>query len=183
MVMVMTDLIAAATCMVMVMTDPCRRHRAVQVRALWLSLLNEAEEVDWSLEDTKAKFSETTRQQVVEFSAHTAELWERFRTSGPGLPTVELVVGLDELHKYEASLQDALRQREQLVLAEKLFNMPITAYPELAQQEAEIRKLGQVWAGTGGTGRPGGAGALRVGKRREGRHARTGSSLARVPVW
>ncbi|GLI59150.1 hypothetical protein VaNZ11_000978 [Volvox africanus] len=118
---------------------------ACEVRALWLSLLKEADEVDWSLEDTKKKFSETTRLQVVDFSAYSSELWERFRTTGPGLPTVELVVGLDELHKYEASLQDALRQREQLVLAEKLFDMPITAYPELAQLEAEIRKLGQVY--------------------------------------
>ncbi|KXZ49756.1 DHC2 protein [Gonium pectorale] len=118
---------------------------ACEVRALWLSLLNEAEEVDWSLEDTKKKFSETTRQQVSDFMAHSAELWERFRSSGPGLPTVELTTGLDELHKYEAALANCLRQREQLVLAEKLFDMPITAYPELAQLEAEIRKLAQVY--------------------------------------
>lgn len=117
---------------------------ACEVRALWLALLNEADEVDWSLEETKKEFSETTRQQVVDFAGYTAELWERFRTSGPGLPTVELTVGLDELHKYEGLLADALRQREQLVLAEKLFDMSITAYPELAQLEAEIRKLGQV---------------------------------------
>ncbi|PNH08033.1 Dynein-1-alpha heavy chain, flagellar inner arm I1 complex [Tetrabaena socialis] len=118
---------------------------ACQVRALWLGLLNEAEEVDWSLEDTKGKFSETTREQVADFIAVTSELWERFRTTGPGLPTMELPVGLDELRKYEGSLADALRQREQLALAEKLFDMTITAYPELASLETEIRKLGQVY--------------------------------------
>jgi dynein heavy chain len=158
------------------------RAFALQVRALWLALLADADEVDWSLEDTKAKFSETTQQQVSDFAAHTAELWERFRTTGPGLPTVvssetgdmdflvyasllrpsasprffrdilvfmdcclqELSAGLEDLHKYEAALADALRQREALVLAEKLFNMPITAYPELAHLEADIRKLAQV---------------------------------------
>nr|Q9SMH3.1 RecName: Full=Dynein-1-alpha heavy chain, flagellar inner arm I1 complex; AltName: Full=1-alpha DHC; AltName: Full=Dynein-1, subspecies f [Chlamydomonas reinhardtii]CAB56598.1 1-alpha dynein heavy chain [Chlamydomonas reinhardtii] len=118
---------------------------ASQVRALWTELLNEAEAVDWSLEETKKKFSETTRSQVSDFAAITAELWEKFRTTGPGLPTVELASGLDELHKYESNLADALRQREQLVLAEKLFGMEITAYPELAQLESEIRKLAQVY--------------------------------------
>ncbi len=93
---------------------------------------------------------------MAEFSAHTAELWERFRTTGPGLPTVELPAGVDELHKYESDLADALRQREALVLAEKLFDMEITAYPELAQLEMETRKLGQVGVGVFEAG-PGGS--------------------------
>jgi hypothetical protein len=34
--------------------------------------------------------------------------------------------------RLQAELDNALKQREQLVLAEKLFNMEITAYPSLA---------------------------------------------------
>lgn len=98
---------------------------------------------------------------MAEFSAHTAELWERFRTTGPGLPTVELPAGVDELHKYESDLADALRQREALVLAEKLFDMEITAYPELAQLETETRKLGQVRVRIGVSAAGTGAGARR----------------------
>lgn len=33
----------------------------------------------------------------------------------------------------QAEMESALRQREQLVLAEKLFGMPITSYPEMGQ--------------------------------------------------
>ena len=37
---------------------------ASQVRVLWRALMDEADNVDWSLEDTKAQFSDTTRNQV-----------------------------------------------------------------------------------------------------------------------
>lgn len=65
--------------------------------------------------------------------AKTAELWERFRASGPGLPSVPLPQGMEALHRFQDDLDSALKQREQLALAEKLFNMPITSYPQLAQ--------------------------------------------------
>ena len=35
--------------------------------------------------------------------------------------------------------------REQLVLAEKLFDMPLTSYPELGIVEASMKKLGQIY--------------------------------------
>lgn len=76
----------------------------------------------------------------------TEALWERFRTTGPGLPTIELPLGLDLLHEFAAELETALRQREQLVLAEKLFDMEITSYPQLAQLEGEMKKLHQIYA-------------------------------------
>lgn len=46
----------------------------------------------------------------------------------------------------QSELEEALKQREQLVLAEKLFDMPITSYPLLAQLEGEQKKLQQVYA-------------------------------------
>ncbi len=67
-----------------------------------------------------------------------------YRSSGPGLPTIELPRGLELLHDYQEELESALKQREQLVLAEKLFDMDITSYPNLAQLEGEIKKLQQV---------------------------------------
>ncbi len=37
---------------------------ASQVRQTWLALMEEADAVDWSLEETKKNFSEITREQV-----------------------------------------------------------------------------------------------------------------------
>ncbi|MEW5308429.1 MAG: hypothetical protein WDW38_000392 [Sanguina aurantia] len=121
-------------------------NEALSIRSTWTELVEEADLVDWSLEDTKLVFSETTRGQVEEFLRYTGELWERFRSAGPGLPTVELPVGLTKLHEFQAEMETALRQREQLVLAEKLFGMPITSYPEMGQVEVEMRKLTAVYA-------------------------------------
>ncbi|KAL6757976.1 dynein heavy chain, N-terminal region 1-domain-containing protein, partial [Haematococcus lacustris] len=119
---------------------------AQQIRELWAHLSDEADQVDMSLEQTKKVFSETTRKQVSDFQVLTVSLAERFRTSGPGLATIELPVGLELLHAYAAELEGALKQREQLALAEKLFDMEITGYPSLAMVEAEMKKLQQVYA-------------------------------------
>lgn len=78
--------------------------------------------------------------------AFTSELWERFRSTGPGLPSVLLPQGLESLHRFQDDLDTALKQREQLALAEKLFNMPSTSYPHLAHLEAEMKKLTQVYS-------------------------------------
>ena len=118
---------------------------ASSIRGLWQDLVDEADRVDYSLEATKELFSETTRKQVTDFLAFTEELLERFKSSGPGLPTIELPVGLDLLKEYQLELEGATKTREQLVLAEKLFDMPITSYPMLSQVEAEVKKLTQVW--------------------------------------
>lgn len=40
---------------------------ACGVRSTWRTLMDEADMVDWSLQDTKEHFSETTREQVSEF--------------------------------------------------------------------------------------------------------------------
>uniref|UniRef100_A0A6S8LSH1 AAA+ ATPase domain-containing protein n=1 Tax=Dunaliella tertiolecta TaxID=3047 RepID=A0A6S8LSH1_DUNTE len=119
---------------------------AQQVRLLWAALADEADDVDWRLEDTKKLFSETTRQQVSEFQEYTSQLWERFKTTGPGVPTIELNVGLELLHQFQGELDSACKSREQLVLAERLFDMDITSYPCLGQLENEMKKLQQVYA-------------------------------------
>jgi len=41
----------------------------------------------------------------------------------------------------------ACKSREQLVLAERLFDMDITSYPCLGQLESEMKKLQQVGHG------------------------------------
>ncbi len=57
----------------------CVRVCASQLRHTWQALVDEADRVDWSLEDTKKQFSETTRKQVAQFAEYTLEVWERFK--------------------------------------------------------------------------------------------------------
>lgn len=46
--------------------------------------------------------------QVSDFLAYTSELWERFKASGPGVPTIELAQGLELLQQFQVSLCAAL---------------------------------------------------------------------------
>jgi dynein heavy chain len=70
---------------------------------------------------------------VAEFAALTAGLEARMRSSGPGLPTVQLPTGLDSLKVFQAEVEGLSKQREQLRLAEQLFDMDITSYPLLSK--------------------------------------------------
>jgi len=83
---------------------------------------------------------------VIDFLAYTEEFLERFKSTGPGLPTIELPAGLALLKTFQAEFEAASRSRENLVLAEKLFDMPITSYPMLSQVEFDLKKLAQVYA-------------------------------------
>ena len=83
---------------------------------------------------------------MIDFLAYTEEFLERFKSTGPGLPTIELPAGLALLKTFQAEFEAASRSRENLVLAEKLFDMPITSYPMLSQVEFDLKKLAQVYA-------------------------------------
>jgi dynein heavy chain, axonemal len=73
------------------------------------------------------------RTQVRDFAAVTQQLLESFKATGPGLPDIELSDGLQLLQKFQQEFDVAAKRREELVLAEKLFDMDITGYPHLAQ--------------------------------------------------
>jgi dynein heavy chain, axonemal len=97
----------------------------------WSALCNEAAQVDASLEDVKADFSDITRKQVSDFESEVGRFFTRFNESGPGRGNVELPAGLRMMKEMELTLRGMLQQRDELVLAQKLFAMNITPYPKL----------------------------------------------------
>eukprot|EP00878_Enallax_costatus_P045894 GHUV01055422.1.p1 GENE.GHUV01055422.1~~GHUV01055422.1.p1 ORF type:complete len:144 (+),score=50.81 GHUV01055422.1:55-486(+) len=99
----------------------------------WAEVCEAAEAVDVQLEGVKRKFSQTTRQQVADFMVLTQQLEERMRSSGPGLPTVQLPEGVERLKAFQEEVDALSKQREQLRLAEQLFDMDITSYPALSK--------------------------------------------------
>ena len=76
---------------------------ACTIRNAWQELVDEADRVDYSLEETKLLFSEETRKQVSDFLAYSEEMFDRLKNHGPGLPTVELSSGLDLLRDFQVS--------------------------------------------------------------------------------
>lgn len=103
-----------------------------KLQGMWDSLGDEAMQSDSALEDVKVDFSDITRQQVKEFKLQVEAFYEKFKTAGPNRGNIELSAGLKLLREVEAELAALLQERDELVLAQKLFNMDITPYPELS---------------------------------------------------
>jgi dynein heavy chain len=68
---------------------------------------------------------------VSEFAAVTEALAERMQSGGPGLPTVQLAAGAEQLRTLQAEVDALGKQQEELRLAEQLFGMDVTGFPHL----------------------------------------------------
>lgn len=71
--------------------------------------------------------------QVQEFYETTSNFLQKFKTEGPGLPSLQLSKGYEILKQFSTELEQHRQSRDELVFAEKLFDMEITGYPDLIQ--------------------------------------------------
>ena len=122
-------------------------QKALQVQERWKVLEKESTLLEENLEETTLRFTDYTMEQVAEFLGITKEFWEELQQSGPGVPTTNLAEGLVLLGEYEEKLAEIQAKKDELVTAEKLFNLPLTSYPELARADSEIKKLRQIYNG------------------------------------
>ena len=105
-----------------------------------------AKKRDWALTNVKKEFTVVTTQQVKDFYKEVVELYEEFGKLGPGkLGGADLEEGLVRMEKYTAELANKVKTREQLGIAQKLFGLPIQAYPELSEMEQDLKQLSVVY--------------------------------------
>jgi dynein heavy chain, axonemal len=105
-----------------------------------------AKKRDWALTNVKKEFTVVTTQQVKDFYKEVVELYEEFGKLGPGrLGGADLEEGLVRMDKYSAELASKVKTREQLGVAQKLFGLPIQAYPELSEMEQALKQLSVVY--------------------------------------
>lgn len=108
-------------------------QNCTRLQTQWDALEAEAIKVNATLEDVKQDFSAVTSQQVDAFLFKIVESFEVFKTEGPGRGNIDLSVGLKLMRETEAELSGMVAQRDALVLAQKLFALNITTYPDLAK--------------------------------------------------
>ena len=112
------------------------------MRARWEELSLKAKIRDHSLGLVKKEFTLVTQAQVTEFQKEVVELHEVYNgKGGPDAGGIDLDEGLARMEKFTVELGAKVRTREQLGLAQKLFNLPIQPYPELSEMEASLRDL------------------------------------------
>ena len=111
----------------------------------WDEILGSSKEVDNELVPIKAKFTETTVGQVKEFRAEIKNFKQDFLENGPGSNDLDMDKGLEALQKTKESLTKFNERREQLVRAEKLFNLPISSYSDLYDVEHQVKELEKIY--------------------------------------
>jgi hypothetical protein len=71
--------------------------------------------------------------QALSFLADTQALAERMAATGPGVPGKPLPDGLMALKAFSAEVEELVKQRDAIRLAEQLFDMDQSSYPALSQ--------------------------------------------------
>ncbi|XP_067295015.1 dynein axonemal heavy chain 10 isoform X2 [Pseudorasbora parva] len=112
---------------------------------LWSELFKESRRVDRSLGKVKKTFAEITLNQIEEYKQEISIFAESFNMHGPGAVGDDLEKGLEIMDTYEKELAKVEASRQELAKAEKLFNLPITMYPELLNVQKEMRGLRQIY--------------------------------------
>eukprot|EP01018_Ginkgo_biloba_P029500 Gb_13872 [translate_table: standard] len=81
---------------------------------------------------------------VVEFSKEVAAFRDKTIQKGPGQCT-DLDLGVELMHQCRADLEKIQSKREQLVLAQKLFDLPVTPYPMLVEVETALKNYSAIY--------------------------------------
>ncbi|XP_067084612.1 dynein axonemal heavy chain 10 [Osmerus mordax] len=111
----------------------------------WSHLFSEARQVDRSLGRVKKTFTEITKTQTEEYKQELGIFAESFNMHGPGAVGDDLEKGVAVMVSYEKELAVVEAGRQELANAEKLFDLPITMYPELQSVQKEMKGLRQIY--------------------------------------
>ncbi|XP_038229191.1 dynein axonemal heavy chain 10 [Dermochelys coriacea] len=121
------------------------RELVNKIKQMWEILLFDASEVDHSLGSIKKTFTEITREQIGDYSSQIADFFHRFTTEGPGAVGENLDKGLELLDIFDKEFEKHEKNRQELANAEKLFDIPITMYPDLLKVQKDMRDLKQIY--------------------------------------
>ena len=91
-------------------------------------MLEMAERKDFEVIHFKRKFAEVTEGDVLKFKNQLREEYERYESNGPGADHVSLEEGLDLLAISKDLNKKFNREKDELVLREKLINLPISKF-------------------------------------------------------
>uniref|UniRef100_A0A670YVL6 Dynein axonemal heavy chain 10 n=1 Tax=Pseudonaja textilis TaxID=8673 RepID=A0A670YVL6_PSETE len=116
-----------------------------KMKLMWETLYADAAGVDHSLGSIKKTFTEITREQIGNYSKEIDDFYQRFVTEGPGSVGENLDRGLELMVVFERELEKHERNRQELANAEKLFDLPITMYPDMIKIQKEMKGLRQIY--------------------------------------
>ncbi|XP_044296574.1 dynein axonemal heavy chain 10 isoform X1 [Varanus komodoensis] len=116
-----------------------------KIKLMWEALFADASGVDHSLGSIKKTFTEITSEQIGNYSKEIDDFYKRFITEGPGSVGENLDRGLELMVVFEKELEKHEKNRQELANAEKLFDLPITMYPDLIKMQNDMKGLRQIY--------------------------------------
>ncbi|XP_048641449.1 dynein axonemal heavy chain 10 isoform X3 [Marmota marmota marmota] len=115
------------------------------IESMWVGLFNDALNVDHALGGIKRTFTEITRGEIMNYKLQIENFAKRFYSEGPGSVGEDLDRGVELLGVFEKELAKHEKNRQELANAEKLFDLPITMYPELLKVQKEMNGLRMIY--------------------------------------
>ncbi|XP_055461995.1 dynein axonemal heavy chain 10 [Psammomys obesus] len=116
-----------------------------KIENMWQNLFIDSMNVDHALGGIKKTFTEITRTEISSFRIQLEEFAKRFYSQGPGAVGEDLDKGAELLGSFEKELARHEKNRQGLANAEKLFDLPITMYPELIKVQKEMSGLRMIY--------------------------------------
>ncbi|KAM9056172.1 dynein axonemal heavy chain 10 isoform 4-T4 [Megaptera novaeangliae] len=116
-----------------------------KIESMWSNLFNDALNVERTLGGIKRTFTEITRGEILNYRQQIEGFARRFYHEGPGSVGEDLDRGVDLLATFEKELMRHEKNRQELANAEKLFDLPVTMYPELLEVQKEMSGLKTIY--------------------------------------
>ncbi|KAF0719904.1 Aste57867_701 [Aphanomyces stellatus] len=120
--------------------DPQESERAFGLEARWKALVLASKTKDLRLINVKDQFRVVTKQDTLSFATECKSMRSEFFSNGPGATSSDLDKGLELVQDFKKRLGVFKTRRQELVNAENLFSLPLTAYPELQEITEALEK-------------------------------------------
>ncbi|CAH8558888.1 unnamed protein product [Heterobilharzia americana] len=116
------------------------------LRPTWLELLKSASHKERTLARVKGKFAKLTSEDIENFNRTVVDFEKRFNECGPGTMLDDLDSAVASAKEYNEQLNEIDGKRKELASAEKLFNLPLTQYPQILNIQKELNGLDQLFS-------------------------------------
>ncbi|OHS98802.1 Dynein heavy chain family protein [Tritrichomonas foetus] len=114
-------------------------------RQRWATIMDDSAKLDVSLQETKEKFKQYTLKEVDQFTIEVGNFSDKFEKEGPGNPETPMDQGLQLVLQYKQEHSDLCKRRDELHLAEKLFGIPLTSFPQLQHIATQLNQYQQIY--------------------------------------
>ncbi|CAM9556184.1 unnamed protein product [Bubo scandiacus] len=121
------------------------QEMADKISEKWETLFFEASEVDRNLGGIKRTFTKITEQQIEDYSKELEDFFHKFMTEGPGAVGEDLDKGLELMAIFEKEMEKLEKIHQELGSLEKLFDLPVTVYPDLIKAQNDMKGLKQIY--------------------------------------